>query len=93
MVIDNTALGRFEIAVDGQLAFLTYAVSDGRIRLIHTEVPPALQGQGYASRLTRAALERAQREHLRVVPLCPFVRAYLRRHPEYVSSPSPAQEH
>jgi uncharacterized protein len=84
-VVDNAASRRFEIAVDDQIAILTYRLSGDTIRLIHTAVPRELEGRGYASRLAHAALERARREHLRVAPICPFVRAYLKRHPEYAS--------
>ena len=82
-VIDNQAERRFELHADGDLSVLTYRISGDRIRLIHTEVPRALRGRGYAEMLARAALERAARDHLRVVALCPFVRAFLKRHPEY----------
>jgi predicted GNAT family acetyltransferase len=82
-VIDNQAEGRFELHADGEMSVLTYRISGDRIRLIHTEVPRELRGRGYAEMLARAALERAARDHLRVVALCPFVRAFLERHPEY----------
>jgi uncharacterized protein len=82
-VVDNTAAGQFEIRVDGQLALLVYSISGNVMRLIHTEVPPGLQGRGYANRLARAALEHAKREKLLVEPRCSFVHAYLERHPEY----------
>ena len=84
-VIDNQADRRFELHADGEMSVLTYRISGDRIRLIHTEVPRALRGRGYADMLARAALESAARNHLRVVPLCPFVRAFLERHPEYNS--------
>ncbi|HEV2180181.1 MAG TPA: GNAT family N-acetyltransferase [Gemmatimonadaceae bacterium] len=82
-VIDNQAERRFELHADGAMSILTYRITGDRIRLIHTEVPPDQRGRGYADLLARAALERAARDHLRVVPLCPFVRAFLERHPEY----------
>ena len=83
--MNNSTARRFEIVIDGQVGFLNYAIAAGRMRLLHTEVPPALQGRGLAGQLAQAALEYATREHLRVVPLCPFVQAYLKRHPEYRS--------
>ncbi len=82
-VIDNQIDHRFELHADGDMSVLTYRISGDRIRLIHTEVPRQLRGRGYAEMLARAALERAARDHLRVVALCPFVRAFLERHPEY----------
>lgn len=80
-VDDNTSAGRFEINVGGQVAFLVYERRGGdQILLVHTEVPPALRGQRIGDRLAKAALEAARRERRRVIPVCPFVRAYLRRH-------------
>ena len=84
-VQDDRAAGRFELHVDGQVAFLTYRRSGGNISLDHTEVPESLRGRGIADRLARAALESARSEGLAVVPVCPFVKAYIRRHPEYRS--------
>ncbi len=82
-VVDNQAERRFELHADGEMSILTYRISGDRIRLIHTEVPRDQRGRGYADILARAALDRAASDHLRVVPLCPFVRGYLERHPEY----------
>jgi uncharacterized protein len=53
------------------------------IVLVHTEVVPAVEGRGVASRLVSAALDDIRARGLRVVPICPFVRHYLGRHPEY----------
>src|SRR5678815_2644317 len=82
-VTKNDAANRFEIVADGTTAELRYEEHPRYITLIHTEVPPALEGRGYGGALARAALEYARDKHLRVVPRCPFVRAYLERHPEY----------
>lgn len=81
-VTRNAPANRFEVASE-PAAFLHYAQSGGHLRLIHTEVPAALRGRGYAAALARAALEYARDQHLRVVPSCPFVRSYLARHPEF----------
>ena len=82
-VVRNDAKSTFEIHEGGQLAQLAYDVSGGEIALVHTEVPPELEGEGYGSALAKAALDYARAEHLRVVPSCPFVAGYIRRHPEY----------
>lgn len=82
-VRDNTAERRFELEVEGELALLTYRRQDGALYLLHTEVPEEQRGDGHASRLVRHALEAARAEGVRVVPLCPFVGAYLEKHPEY----------
>ncbi len=84
-VVQNAAAGRFEIREAGETARLDYSVADDRITLLHTEVPAAFQGRGYAGQLARAGLEYARREGLRVVPSCSFVRQYIDRHPEYAS--------
>ena len=79
-VIDNTAESRFELTEDGHLAELVYKTARGRLVLIHTGVPDELGGRGLGGVLVKAALERARREDLTVVPLCPFARRWLERH-------------
>jgi predicted GNAT family acetyltransferase len=91
VVIDNNATDqRFEAHVDGQLAVVEYSLTDTRIVFTHTGVPPALSGHGLANKLAATALEYARTQHLTVVPLCPFVASYLRRHPEYGDLVDPA---
>ena len=83
-VRDNAAEHRYEIRVGNDVAFLKYFdTRRGPRSLIHTEVPPSLQGKGIAGRLVKAALDDAQTRGLRIVPVCPFVKSYLARHPEY----------
>jgi uncharacterized protein len=82
-ITNNEMAQQFEAQVDGQLARLVYEQTPGRIILIHTEVPDTLSGRGIGSVLARTALEDARARQLRVVPRCPFVRAYIERHPEY----------
>lgn len=81
-VTDNAAASRFELAADGQLAQLVYRLRGERLVLVHTEVPEALAGRGLGSMLVGAAIDRAEREELTVVPLCPFARGWLQRHPD-----------
>ena len=81
-VIDNPSLSRFELAVDGQAAFLNYERAPGTLRLMHTEVPQEFRGRGFGQMLVKGALERGRAEGLRIVAVCPFVRAYLRKHPD-----------
>lgn len=81
-VVDNEAEHRFEVGVDGHLAFLTYRTPGQRLILIHTEVPEELGGRGIGSALVRAAIDCAAAEHLQVVPLCPFAKSWLREHPD-----------
>lgn len=89
-VLRNEAARRFELTVDGHTAVLVYRERDGQVTLVHTAVPPELRGRGLADRLARAALDDARARGLRVRPLCPFVQASLRRHPEYADLVAPA---
>ena len=83
-VKDNPAASRFEMESGGAVAFVEYErAGDGRIALLHTEVPEALSGQGVGSKLVRGTLDAARAEGLKVVPRCEFVAAYIERHPEY----------
>jgi predicted GNAT family acetyltransferase len=82
-ISDNAALHRFELHVDGRNAILVYERTGDLLRLIHTEVPQSLEGKGVGSNLVSAVLRLAQENNLSVVPLCPFVAQYVKRHPEY----------
>jgi amino acid adenylation domain-containing protein len=84
-VTDNQDASRFEHVQDGLQAVLTYRTRPGKLVLLHTETPPQLEGRGIGSALVRAALERAEREHLTLVVYCPFARAWLERHPDAAS--------
>jgi predicted GNAT family acetyltransferase len=81
-VTHNQAADRFEITVEGQLAELTYRRDSNRLMLTHTFVPESLRGRGIGSALVKAAIEEAIAEGSPVVPVCPFVRDWLERHPE-----------
>ena len=81
-VTDNQPESRFELRVDGLLAELPYRRNGKRLVLIHTEVPEQLEGHGLGGALVTAAVDRAAREGLTVVPLCPFARGWLQRHPD-----------
>ena len=84
-VQDNPGEHRFEAYVDGALAgFTAYDRDDRGITLLHTEVDDAYEGQGVGSAMTRQVLDRIrEEEHLKLTVLCPFVNAWLRRHPDY----------
>jgi predicted GNAT family acetyltransferase len=82
-VVNNELEQRFEIHDGGHVALLAYSKTPGRITYLHTDVPSELEGRGYGGRLAKEALEYAAREHLHVVLVCPFVRGFLSRHPEY----------
>ena len=84
-VTDNPDASRFELRTGGRLAELVYHVRGDRLVLVHTEVPVELEGHGIGGRLVTAAVDRAVREGLTLVPLCPFARGWLQRHPEAAS--------
>ena len=81
-VTDNPAESRFEIRSGAYLAELIYHRSGNRLVLIHTEVPEELERHGLGGRLVTAAVDRAVREGLTIVPFCPFARGWLQRHPD-----------
>ena len=85
-VIDNTDASRFELRADGWLAELVYRVRGDRLVLVHTEVPLELEGRGIGGRLVTAAVDRAAREGLTLVPLCPFARGWLPQTARYVTA-------
>jgi predicted GNAT family acetyltransferase len=82
-VQDNPTEGRYELTVDGHLAATYYKLSDGVITFVHTEVPKELGGRGIGSRLVKGALDDVRSRHLKVIPQCPFVKAYIDKHADY----------
>jgi uncharacterized protein len=83
-VRDNKALSRFELDVEGNMAFANYRLSGDRVIIVHTETPRALRGRGIASTLVEGALELIRSDGHKVVAGCSFVADYLGKHPEYV---------
>ncbi len=82
-VRDNPTDQRYEALANGDLVGqISYRSKPGRVVLIHTEVAPAAEGKGVASKLVKGALDDIRARGLRVVPLCRFVASYIRRHPE-----------
>ncbi len=82
-VTHNPQQNRFELDLPGGLSVLEYHLESGKIIFTHTGVPEAVEGQGIGSRLARAGLDFAREQHLRVVPVCSFIAAYISKHPEY----------
>ena len=81
-VVDRPEECRFELVVDGHTAELVYRLEGTYLVLVHTEVPEALGGRGLGGVLVEAAIDRAVRDGLTIVPLCPFARGWLQRHPD-----------
>jgi uncharacterized protein len=80
---DNAALSRFELDVEDQTAVAYYKRAPGVMTITHTETPAPVRGRGIASRLVRGMLEAARAQRLKVVARCPFVSAYIAKHPEF----------
>jgi len=81
---DNPQARRYEAVVDGQVVGIAqYRSASGRVIFTHTQVDDAAEGQGIGSRLVARALDDVRRRGLRATLYCPFISAYVRRHPEY----------
>lgn len=79
----NSAAHRFEMRVDGHVAFLTFHMEGDTMSLDHTEVPKVLNGRGVGSALVRGVLQQARAQGMKVLPRCPFVAAFIERHPGF----------
>jgi predicted GNAT family acetyltransferase len=82
-VRNNAALSRYELDVNGAMAFANYRLAPGKVIITHTETPPALRGRGIASKLVQGALEQIRANDLKVVAGCGFVVDYLQKHSEF----------
>jgi predicted GNAT family acetyltransferase len=82
-VRDNKALHRFELDVEGSVAFANYRLTPSSVIITHTETPRALRGRGIASQLVEGALQLIRANGLKVVAACGFVVDYLQKHPEF----------
>lgn len=82
-VRDNPARSRFELELDGEIAFANYRLADGVLAITHTETPAHLRGRGIAGRVVASALDSARVRGLKVAPRCDFARDFIARHPEY----------
>ena len=82
-VANNVKKFRFEVVSGAQVSKLEYRLGRYTLDLVHTEVPEELQDQGIGSSLVDAALNHARANGLKVIPSCPFVAAYVERHPEW----------
>ncbi|MFF2655485.1 GNAT family N-acetyltransferase [Streptomyces sp. NPDC058045] len=84
-VTDHPDRSRYEITVDGERAGLAeYRREDGVITFVHTEIDPQHSGQGLAGALIRHALDDARSGQRQVRPVCPFVKGYIAKHPDYL---------
>lgn len=88
----NDALHQLELEIQGNIAFIDYKLSGETLFLIHTEVPRALEGKGVGSAIIQKALQYAKGHHYKIVPICPFVQTYLKRHKEWSDIVAPNAE-
>ena len=86
-VVDNPDRDRYEIRLDGALAgFAQYVRRGGRTFFVHTEIDPRFEGKGLGSKLATGALGGERAARTKVVPLCPFIRSYIDRHPDEMAN-------
>ena len=85
VISHNPAENRFEVWIENQLSKLDYLEDGDTIVMTHVGVHPEHRGQGVAAKLTVFALEYAKGKSLRVIPMCSYVAAYIRKNPQYVS--------
>ncbi|WP_089173305.1 GNAT family N-acetyltransferase [Bosea sp. AS-1] len=82
-VVEKPEQNRFELALDGGTALVAYRVDGNRLVLIHTEVPEEFSGQGIGSRLAKGVFELIRASGRKAVVRCPFLKAWIAKHPEY----------
>jgi uncharacterized protein len=88
--VDNTSRLRYELWIDdARVGLTTYTLASGAITFLHTEIDSEYRGRGLAGQLAAAVLDDARQRHLIVHPRCPFIRAYIVRHPEYADLVAP----
>lgn len=82
-LIDNKARSRYEVAVEGQVAFAEYRREGDKLYIPYVESPPLLRGTGVAGRLMEEVMKEARRQKLKVIPICGYAAAWIRRHSQY----------
>lgn len=82
-VTDQPRRSRYELEVEGVVAYIDYRKSAGSVAMLHAEVPPQLGGRGVGTALVQGALRLARAEGLEIQPHCSFIAATMRRHPEW----------
>ncbi|WP_184548908.1 GNAT family N-acetyltransferase [Mucilaginibacter sp. FT3.2] len=82
-LINNETAHHFELSIDDMLAFIDYKLKGDKIYLIHTEVPEAMEGMGVAAALVEKTFNYIEEHQLKIIPLCTYIVAFLKRHPEW----------
>lgn len=83
ILLKNETDHHFEMVVGNDKAIIVYKQSGNTITLIHTEVDSALEGQGAATAIIEKTLDYIEKNHFKLIPLCPLVVAYIEKHPEW----------
>ena len=73
----------FAATINGNEAYLEYAMRENKINFLHTYTPPQLRGKGLAGKIVKFAFEYAKENNLRVIPTCPYIGTFLERHEQY----------
>jgi len=81
-VTDNTASHQYELPVEGQIVFARYRRTGDTVAILHVEAPVALRGTGASGRLMQGIVELARAKNEKVMPLCSYAAAWMKRHPE-----------
>jgi predicted GNAT family acetyltransferase len=81
-VTDNTARSQYELPVEDQIVFARYRRTGDTVAILHVESPVALRGTGAAGRLMQGIVELARQNNEKLVPLCSYAAAWMKRHPE-----------
>jgi Predicted acetyltransferase len=82
-LVKNENKKRFEIEIDGHFAFINYGEKEHQIALVHTETEPELAGTGAAVAVVEKTLEYIKESGKKLLPFCPYVFAYIKKHPEW----------
>lgn len=84
VVTNNPALSRYEARIDGELAGIAeYEARERSVAFVHTETSPEFEGRGVGGALARFGLDDALASGKTIVALCPFIKGYIEKHPEY----------
>ena len=84
-IVDNKIFSQYEMRINGHLAKIEYSNKSGKIFLIHTEIPEELAGKGVARYLAKEVFKIIEEEGMTIVPMCKYIKSYIRKHPEYHS--------
>lgn len=82
-LVNRPDIHNFEFIVEGHRSFIDYQEKDNKLYLLHTEVPAELEGRGIAPAFVEKVFLYLEEKGIKAVPLCPYIRVFLRRHPEW----------